>query len=272
MRLALLRCRFRRRGRCAHAFFSLNGRRCRRPFFLCGSACFGLRRCCEDRLTSVCVLSAIHGRQLLSFACPKESNQRKRHPRGRGLPGIHAGKLREQAPGSAHGTSLCRDRTRAHPARARVRGTRLFPAPARRGREGTRKSRARQSLPQKHRIYPTRRFLFLLRFALRVPSEQRRRADGPAARSAGGARDRADFDNRPWMACGRNPSARSEPLAPRAARIRGCRFLWLLSFGQAKESNWRPWMADKPHTDVSRSSRQPQTRNQHHPHPTQPSP
>src|SRR6478672_13378962 len=30
------------------------------------------------------------------------------------------GKLREQAPGSAHGTSVCRDRTRAHPARARA--------------------------------------------------------------------------------------------------------------------------------------------------------
>ena len=31
------------------------------------------------------VLSAIHGGQLLSFACPKESNQRKRHPRIRAL-------------------------------------------------------------------------------------------------------------------------------------------------------------------------------------------
>src|SRR5580765_8981951 len=36
------------------------------------------------------------------------------------------GKLREQAPGSAHGTSLCRDRTRPHPAGARVRSTRLI--------------------------------------------------------------------------------------------------------------------------------------------------
>jgi hypothetical protein len=31
-------------------------------------------------------------------------------------------------------------------------------------------------------------------------------------------------------------------------------FLWLLSFGQAKESDWSPWMATKPHTDVSRFS------------------
>src|SRR6476660_4919156 len=40
----------------------------------------------DNRLTSVCDSSTIHGRRLLSFACPKESNQRKGHPRGRGLP------------------------------------------------------------------------------------------------------------------------------------------------------------------------------------------
>ena len=102
-----------------------------------------------------------------------------------------------------------------------------------------------------------------VRAGSRVPSEQRRRANGKAARTAaGGARDRADFDNRPWMACGPNPFARSEPLAARAARIRGCRFLWLLSFGQAKESNRPPWMADETHTDVSRFSRSAQDRTQ----------
>src|SRR5689334_17244359 len=57
------------------------------------------------------------------------------------------------------------------------------------------------------------------------------------------------------MASWPNPSARSEPLAQRAARRRGCRFLWLLSFGQAKESDRRPWMVDETHTDVSRFSR-----------------
>src|SRR6185312_12119206 len=35
----------------------------------------------ENRLTSLCFTSAIHGGRSLSFACPKESNQRKRHPR-----------------------------------------------------------------------------------------------------------------------------------------------------------------------------------------------
>src|SRR6478672_3507318 len=108
------------------------------------------------------------------------------------------GKLREQAPGFAGSTSLCSRRTRAHPARARVRSTRLFPPPARRGREGTRKSRARQSLPQKQRIYPTRGLCPSL-----FPSEQRRRVDGPAARSAGGAMDRADSDNRAGCPVGR---------------------------------------------------------------------
>src|ERR1700750_1669625 len=49
--------------------------------------------CRENRLTSVCVSSTIHGRRLLSFACPKESNQRKRHPRIRAL-GCAEGSLR----------------------------------------------------------------------------------------------------------------------------------------------------------------------------------
>src|SRR3982751_2747275 len=61
----------------------------RRPGSILLLPCFGLRRCRENRLTSVCVSSTIPGRRLLSFACPKESNQRKRHPRGRG----HAGFL-----------------------------------------------------------------------------------------------------------------------------------------------------------------------------------
>src|SRR5689334_6070884 len=43
------------------------------------------------------------------------------------------------------------------------------------------------------------------------------------------------------------------PLRPRP---RGCPFLGLLSFGQAKESNRRPGMVDETHTDVSRISRQ----------------
>src|SRR4051794_34233692 len=73
----------------------------RRPGSICFCPCFRLRRSREDRLTSVCVSSTIPGRRLLSFACPKESNQRKGHPRVRGLPGFLPGKLREQATGFA---------------------------------------------------------------------------------------------------------------------------------------------------------------------------
>src|SRR3982750_2377475 len=51
---------------------------------------FGFRRHRETRLTSLCVSSAFLAAELLSFACPKESNQRKRHPRGCGHAGIPA--------------------------------------------------------------------------------------------------------------------------------------------------------------------------------------
>ncbi len=171
-----------------------------------------------DRLTSVCGSSAIHGRRLLSFACPKESNQRKRHPRGRGLPGIHARQTTRAGSGvrSRH-IPVPRSDARASCARPRA-VTRLFPPPARRGREGPGKSRARQSLPQKHRIYATCRHSgesrnpSALAFGFPLSSGEGR-TDQPRAPHAGGAMDRADSDNRPWMACGPNPFARSEPLA-----------------------------------------------------------
>jgi len=108
---------------------------------------------CENRLTSVCDSSTIHGRRLLSFACPKESNQRKRHPRGRGLPGIHA---RQTTQG--HG-GLRREHIRVlsskWPASCRppLRGFSSESLPRPRGTPG--RGGARQSLPQKHRIYPT---------------------------------------------------------------------------------------------------------------------
>ncbi len=57
-------------------------------------------------------------------------------------------------------------------------------------------------------------------------------------------------------------SARMDARVTADARVS---FSWLLLFGQAKRSNRRPWMADDPHTDVSRSSRQrrrPKPKNQ----------
>ncbi len=228
----------------------------------------------ENRLTSVCGSSTIHGRRLLSFACPKESNQRKRHPRGRGHAGIHARVTTRAGSGvrSRH-IPVPRSDARASCARPRAVHAAISSTCSPRPRGNPEGQSAAVPAAEAPDICDTGYIrhvgFFLFRFALRVPSEQRRRADGPAARSAGGARDRADSDNRPWMACGPNPSTRSEPSAKPRARIRGCRFLWLLSFGQAKESNWRPWMADITHTDVSRFSRQSQTTN---PTPSPPNP
>jgi hypothetical protein len=118
------------------------------------------------------------------------------------------GKLRKDTKGFAGSTSMCSRRSGRHPAGHRFAA---FPPSPCRGREGTRKSRARQSLPQKHRIYATRRFLFLS-FALPFGSPLSSgggRTEKPRAPHAGGAMDRADSDNRPWMACGPNPFARS---------------------------------------------------------------
>ncbi len=222
----------------------------------------------------MCGLVAIHGDQLLSFACPKESNQRKDT--------LASAVTRASCPRD------CASRLRGSPTVRPCTEVELagllpaiavatVPAPARRGREGPGKSEARQSLPQKRcevsphiatpfiddaaymRRTPSPSFRrkpesILPLLLLSGPSEQRRRANGKAACTARGRREGSRrFGCRPWMACQPNPFARSEPLAARAARIRGCRFLWLLSFGQAKESNRRPWMADETHTDVSQS-------------------
>ena len=51
----------------------------------------------------------------LSFACPKESNQRKGHPAS-AVFGPPALRRRERAPGFADGTSVCRHRTGRRPA------------------------------------------------------------------------------------------------------------------------------------------------------------
>src|SRR5262249_21906938 len=98
----------------------------------------------ENRLTSLCGLVAIHGDQSLSFACAKESNQRKHTSRPRSA-GIHARGLRERARGP-DAAPPCADTGRARTrAPARVRCTRPFPPPARRGREGPGKSKKRGS-------------------------------------------------------------------------------------------------------------------------------
>ena len=108
----------------------------------------------------------------------------------------------------ANSASRLRGPLTAHPC-AEIGRARILRAPALRGfflrllaaaeREPG-KSRARQSLPQKHRIYATpryireSRFCFAFALALRVPlSSGEGRTDKPRAPHAGGARDRADF-------------------------------------------------------------------------------
>src|SRR6478735_10674488 len=92
----------------------------------------------ENRLTSVCGSSTIHGRRLLSFACPKESNQRKRHPRIRAL-AFGEGSLRADGfgPQAIHGLLSESARSLAPPA---LRAA--DPSALRRYSEGTRKRKA----------------------------------------------------------------------------------------------------------------------------------
>src|SRR6478672_9389092 len=87
----------------------------------------------ENRLTSVCGSSTIHGRRLLSFACPKESNQRKRHPRIRAL-AFGEGSLRADGfgPQAIHGLLSESARSIAPPA-CGARGFSVRPPPLLRG-------------------------------------------------------------------------------------------------------------------------------------------
>ena len=83
----------------------------------------------------MCGLSAIHGGQLLSFACPKESNQRKRHPRIRAL-SFAEGSLRADGfrPQAIHGLLSKSARSLAPPA-CGARGFSVHPPPLLRGEE-----------------------------------------------------------------------------------------------------------------------------------------
>ena len=151
--------------------------------------CFGFGVCCEDRLTSMCFSSAIPGCRLLSFACPKESRQRKGHPRGRG----------RWASMPSDSASRRRGSPTAHPC-AEVELAGILPAIASRlilrllaaaERGPGEQSAAVPAAEAGCRIcamsiYPVLPFFFL---ALRVPSEKRRRADGKAACTARGRRE-----------------------------------------------------------------------------------
>src|SRR6478735_6744770 len=67
-------------------------------------------------------MSAILGGQSLSLACPRESNQREGHPRGRGLPGIHARQTSQGRYGGSLTVRPCTDSERARILRAPLTG------------------------------------------------------------------------------------------------------------------------------------------------------
>ena len=82
----------------------------------------------------MCVSSAIHGGRLLSFACPKESNQRKRHPRRRALA---TARVRYGRTGLADRPSMACSRNRRDPSRRPRAVHAAFPSALRRGFRGT---------------------------------------------------------------------------------------------------------------------------------------
>jgi hypothetical protein len=91
--------------------------------------------------------------RLLSFACPKESNQRKRHPRGHGHARIRA-RVTSRA-GCGVRRQYVHVLTSNSPASCRRSLRDFSSACSPRPRGAREERRARQSLPQKHRIYAT---------------------------------------------------------------------------------------------------------------------
>jgi len=142
----------------------------------------------------------------------------------------------------------------------------LFPPRPRRAQGGPPKSQSRRA--KAHPIKAIRRAIPFPRLRGKVPKAEGGAlalllilapcgaAEGGRKGPAGGsARDRASSAVRPWMACQRNPAARSEPAAQLRAPHPGCPSLWLLSLGQARESDPRAGMRVETHRDVSRLSR-----------------
>ena len=135
-----------------------------------------------------------------------------------------------------------------------MRGTRLIRPPFAAALEGTRKSKGAGSpLPR------GRRNLVHLVFASaagtaalcssRAPLGRGEQAEEIAACTARGrAQDARESDVSTGMYCQRTPEPAREVCRawmPGKPRPRGCPFLWLLSFGQAKESHSAARMADE---------------------------
>ena len=150
----------------------------------------------DSRPTSLCVSSAIHGGRSLSFACPKESNQRKRHPRIRAARGA-SGSLRADGfgPRAIHGPLSESARSLAPPA-CGARGCSVHPPPLLRGDP---KSKAKEGKKKETDVSHISGVAYIRCFcgrdcralrSSRVPSRPRR-AGGGNSRAAGARRMRA---------------------------------------------------------------------------------
>jgi hypothetical protein len=172
--------------------------------------------------------------------------------------------------GFAHRPSMACCRNRRDPSRRPRAGHAAFRPPSAATQREPERARAKEKEKNRRvayircRIYPVLLRQGLPRSAL-PGFPLGRGKDSEEKPRSGGRQDAGHFDESTRMCSRRSPPSPCvvcRAWMPGKPRPRGCLFLWLLSFGQAKESNWRPWMADKSHTDVSRLSRQNPTQSQ----------
>src|SRR5690242_15692983 len=173
----------------------------------------------------------------LLFACPKRSNQEKgtltAAVAGR-QPGAYARTLRR----FADGTSVCRQRTRAHRARAPLGFSLRDLAAAERDPVG---ARARPSWPQKPR--QSNALCFALDSGSLCGAAKGGRT-GPRAPHAGEREGPRSFRCRAGCPVSETPAALSAPALRAGATPRVCS-LWLLSLAQVRESNSSARKADE---------------------------
>ena len=190
----------------------------------------------------MCVLSAIPGGQLLSFACPKESNQRKRHPRIRAL-AYGEGSLRANGFRPQGLLPCCRNRR--DPSRRPRAAHAADPSALRRFSEGPKsKERSKASAAGTAALGSSR-----------VPSRPRRAGGGIVARSAVAGRRPASSTR----VHGRTPGEPRSLLAqfaghgcPANRGREGAFFFGYFLLGKQKKVTRPPGWRSKKHRDVRR--------------------